>query len=141
MKRILLASVLMAGTMFAQGKGDQAAAVDHDVKVLTAFFGLDAVTQVPRVTQLVTNEQSCLAGLQGELAKERAAMNKAMKDYMPSNVSDATARIQKVEEQALNCRTEAIGGIFKALTPDQRKKVGDGMGPLMGTDNRFAPRQ
>jgi hypothetical protein len=141
MKRILLASVLMAGTMFAQGKPDQAAAVDHDVKVLTAFFGLDATTQVPRVTQIVTNEQSCLANVQGDLARERAAINKAMKDYMPSNVSDATARFQKAEEAALNCRTEAVGGIYKQLTPDQRKKLGDGMGPLMGADNRFAPRQ
>ncbi|GEM_PF-4431253 len=154
--RLIVVSAMMAATMFAQGGGagkkgggkdappapvDTAAAVEHDVAFLTKYFALDA-SQVARITDIVKNEQRCLAPAAADIKRETEAMLKAMRDQMNSNLSDAISRHAKAEESATVCRGEAVGAIYKQLNDAQIAKIKDGLVPLMsGTDNRFGPRQ
>jgi hypothetical protein len=150
--RLLFIPALLAATLLAQGPGgpgghrgmpgggpqgappDPAKIVEREIRMLTAFFGLDA-GQVTTATTTLTTEQTCLANGAAALKDARTALVNAIKAN--AGISGAVANLSAAEQAETLCRADAAAAIYASLLQPQKDKLNNGLGPLMGGPGGF----
>lgn len=150
--RLLFIPALLAATLLAQGPGgpgghrgmpgggpqgappDPAKIVEREVRMLTAFFGLDA-GQVTTATTALTTEQTCLASGASALKDARTALVNTIKAN--GNIVGPVTDLSTAERAETLCRAEAAETIYASLLQPQKDKLSNGLGPLMGGPGGF----
>ena len=145
--RFLVVSMLIATTMLAQGPGrgfgrnstgapptppTPADIVAREVQMLTRFLTLDAGQQSAATTAL-TNAQAEMALNAATLKTDRGYLMDAIKgDPSHGTIDTLTSTIHTLEAQNDAFRAKAAAAIYATLIADQKTKLGNGLGPLMG---------
>jgi hypothetical protein len=142
--RFLISSLLIAGTLFAQGppRGfgrnsngtppTPAEIVAREVQMLTRFLTLNAAQQATANTAL-TNAQTQLAINAATIKTDRGLLVDAIKGNNQSGTIDTlTSTIANLQGQQDAIRAKAAAAIYASLHADQIAKLGNGLGPLMG---------
>jgi hypothetical protein len=148
--RFLILPMLIAATLVAQGprgfSRDPSAApptpadiVAREVRMLTRFLTLDAGQQAAATTAL-TNAQTQLALNATTLKTDRGLLVDAIKDNQLGTIDTLTSNIATLRGQNNAIRAKAAAAIYATLTPDQKTKLGNGLGPLMRGGPGRGPR-
>ena len=139
--RILIATLTMAAALMAQPPGGRFRrnAVDPNatpvtpaarlVRMLTRFLDLSAAQQT-QITNILAADTTNLDTLQATLKTERANLITAIKAN--SGVSSASAAVSSTRAQIEAIRAAEAAAIYQTLSADQKTKLGDGLGALMG---------
>lgn len=151
--RFLVLPILVAATLLAQGPHGgfgrnsggtpptpptPADIVAREVRMLTRFLTLDPTTQVPQVTTILTSEQDQLAVSAATLKTDRGYLTNAIKgDTSHGTIDTLTSTIANMQGQNDAIRAKAVAAIYALLTSDQKMKLGNGLGPLMGGGGGF----
>jgi hypothetical protein len=145
--RFLILSTLMAATLLAQGprRGfgrdpnagppTPADIVAREVQFLTRFLALDAGQQSAATTAL-TDAQAQLALNAPTLKADRAQLVDAIKSNQLGVIDTLTSTIANLQGQNDAIRAKAAAAIYATLTSDQKTKLGNGLGPLLGGPGR-----
>src|SRR5713226_780191 len=138
-----VASVLMAAGLFAQGPHGgfgrnstgtpptPAEIVAREVQMLTRFLTLDAGQQATATTAL-TNAQAQLALNAATLKTDRGQLVDAIKGNQLGTIDTLTSTTANLQGQNDAIRAKAAAAIYASLTADQKTKLGNGLGPLLG---------
>src|SRR5712664_3125637 len=140
---ILFATLTITAALMAQPPGGgfrrnaapnanatQADPVARQVNMLTRFLDLTPAQQT-QVTNILAANTTNLATLQTTLKTERANTLAAIKAN--SGISSAVAAASNTQSQIETIRaTEAAAIYATVLTADQKTKLGDRLGPLLG---------
>ncbi len=141
--RLFLLPLLIAATLFAQGpRGgfgrDPNAApptaaeiIAREVQMLTRFLTLDAGQQATATTAL-TNAQAQVALNAATLKTDRGLLVDAIKGNQLGSIDTLTSTIANLQGQNDAIRAKAAAAIYASLTADQKTKLGNGLGPLLG---------
>jgi hypothetical protein len=141
--RLFVLPILIAATLLAQGpRGGfgrnsngtpptPAEMVAHEVQMLTRFLTLDAGQQATATTAL-TNAQAQVALNAATLKTDRGQLVDAIKANQVSVIPTLTSTIANLQGQNDAIRATAAATIYASLTADQKTKLGNGLGPLMG---------
>jgi len=145
--RFLILPMLIAATLFAQGprRGfgrDPNAApptpaeiVAREVQMLTRFLNLDAGQQSAATTAL-TNAQAQLALNAPTLKADRGLLVDAIKGNQLGTIDTLTSTIANLQGPQDAIRAKAAAAIYFVLHDDQKAKLGNGLGPLLGGPGR-----
>lgn len=145
--RFLIYPMLIAATLFAQGprRGfgpDPNAApptpadiVAREVRMLTRFLTLDAGQQAAATTAL-TNAQTQVALNAATLKADRGQLVDAIKGNDLGAIDTLTSTIANLQGQNNAIRAKAAAAIYLVLHDDQKAKLGNGLGPLLGGPGR-----
>ena len=145
--RILFAAITMTAALMAQPpggrfRGNHANALPADpvarrVAMLTRFLDLTADQQT-KVTNILAPNSTNLATFEAKLKTERADTLAAIKAN--SGIASAVTAASNTQAQIETIRsTEAAAIHATVLTADQKTKLGDGLGALMGGGGGFGP--
>lgn len=144
--RFLISSLLIAGTLFAQGPHGgfgrnstntgtpptPAEIVAREVQMLTRFLTL-TMDQQTAATNALTNAQAQLAINAATIKTDRGQLVDAIKGNNQSGTIDTlTSTIANLQGQQDAIRAKAAAAIYATLHADQIAKLGNGLGPLMG---------
>ena len=141
--RLFVLPILIAATLFAQGpRGgfgrDPNAApptaaeiIAREVQMLTRFLTLDAGQQATATTAL-TNAQAQVALNAATLKTDRGLLLDAIKGNQLGTIDTLTSTIANLQGQNDAIRAKAAAAIYAVLTADQKTKLGNGLGPLLG---------
>jgi Spy/CpxP family protein refolding chaperone len=141
--RFLILSILISATLFAQPphggfRRDPNATpptpadiVAREVQMLTRFLMLDGGQQAAATTDL-TNAQAQLALNAATLKADRSQLADAIKGNQLGVIDTLTSTIANLQGQNDAIRAKTAAAIYLLLTPDQKSKLGNGLGPLMG---------
>jgi Spy/CpxP family protein refolding chaperone len=99
------------------------------VRMLTRFLDLTSAQQT-QITNILAADSTNLDSLQATLKTERANLITAIKGN--SGVSSASAALSSTQGQIEAIRAAEAAAIYQTLTADQKTKLGDGLGALMG---------
>jgi Spy/CpxP family protein refolding chaperone len=138
--RILIATLAMATALLAQppGGGFRRNAspggtpvnpVDREVKMLTRMLDLSAAQQTT-ITGILGADTTKLQGLQDTLKTKRANLAAAIK--LNSDLTGPVAALSLTQSSIEGIRAGEAAAIYQTLTPEQKTKLGDGLGPLYG---------
>jgi len=145
--RLFVLPILIAATLFAQGPHGgfgrnstgtpptPAEFIAREVQVLTRFLTLDAGQQATATTAL-TNAQAQLALNAATLKTDRGLLIDAIKGNQLGTIDTLTSTIANLQGQNDAIRAKAAAAIYAALTDDQKTKLGNGLGPLLGGPRR-----
>jgi Spy/CpxP family protein refolding chaperone len=141
--RLFVLPIFIAATLFAQGPHGgfgrnssgtpptPAEIVAREVQMLTRFLSLDA-TQQSAATTALTNAQAQLALNAPTLKTDRAQLVDAIKANQAGVIDTLTSTIANLQGQNDAIRAKAAAAIYATLTAEQKTKLGNGLGPLMG---------
>jgi len=141
--RLFVLPILISATLFAQGPHGglgrnstgtpptPAEIVAREVQMLTRFLTLDAGQQATATTAL-TNAQAQLALNAAPLKTDRGQLVDAIKGNQLGTIDTLTSTIANLQGQNDAIRAKAAGAIYAVLTADQKTKLGNGLGPLLG---------
>jgi hypothetical protein len=144
--RFLFLPLLIAATLFAQpprgfGRNSTgtpptpAEIVAREVQFLTRFLGLDTGQQAAATTAL-TDAQAQLALNAPTLKTDRAQLVDAIKSNNLGVIDTLTSTIANLQGQNDAIRAKAAAAIYATLSADQKTKLGNGLGPLLGGPGR-----
>jgi len=145
--RLFVLPILIAATLFAQGPHGRfgrnstgtpptpAEIAAREVQMLTRFLTLDAGQQATATTAL-TNAQSQLALNAATLKTDRGLLVDAIKGNQLGTIDTLTSTIANLQGQNDAIRAKAAAAIYASLTADQKTRLGNGLGPLMGGPGR-----
>jgi hypothetical protein len=141
--RLFVLPILISATLFAQGPHGgfgrnstgtpptPAEIVAREVQMLTRFLTLDAGQQATATTAL-TNAQAQLALNAATLKTDRGQLVDAIKGNQLGTIDTLTSTIANLQGQDEAIRAKAAAAIYATLTADQKTKLGNGLGPLLG---------
>ncbi len=141
-KRTLFATIALSASLMAQGprggfdrdsatNGNAPAdPVARQVAMLTRFLSLTTAQQT-QVTNILAPNTTNLASLQASLKTERGNILTAIKSN--SGISGAVSAATNTQAQIETIRATEAAAIYNTvLTADQKAKLGDGLGILLG---------
>jgi hypothetical protein len=143
--------MLIAATLFAQGprRGSgrdpnaapptPAEIVTREVQMLTRLLTLDAGQQSAATTAL-TNAQAQLALNAAALKTDRGQLVDAIKGNQLGTIDTLTSTIANLLGQNAAIHAKAAAAIYVVLHDDQKAKLGNGLGPLLGGGPGRGPR-
>lgn len=142
--RFLILPMLIAATLFAQGPrrgfgrnytGTPPTAAEiaaREVQFLTRFLALDAGQQSAATTAL-TSAQTQLAINAATIKADRSQLVDAIKGNQLGTIDTLTSTIANLQGLQDAIRAKTAAAIYATLTSDQRTKLGNGLGPLLGS--------
>src|SRR5258706_3716400 len=140
---LMVYPILIAATLFAQGRRvglgrdpnatppTAAEIVAREVQMLTRFLTLDAGQQATATTAL-TNAQAQVALNAATLKTDRGLLLDAIKGNQLGTIDTLTSTIANLQGQNDAIRAKAAAAIYAVLTADQKTKLGNGLGLLLG---------
>lgn len=141
--RFLILPMLIAVTLLAQvprrgfGRNSTgtppapAEIVAREVQFLTRFLSLDAGQQAAATTAL-TNAQAQVALNAPTLKADRSQLVDAIKGNQLGVIDTLTSTIANLQGQNDAIRAKAAAAIYLVLHDDQKARLGNGLGPLLG---------
>ena len=123
--------LMMTAALSAQppaGRGDPSQRMEN---MLTRSLGLDA-TQQNQVHTILADAQVQSQGLGTQLKTLRTSLIDAIKTNNTAQIDSLHQQISPLQQQLDVIRSKAAAQIYASLTTDQKTKLGNGIGMLMG---------
>ena len=125
----------MSAALFAQPpagrRGPDGDPGQHLENMLTKFLTLDAAQQ-NQVHTILADAKVQSQAFGDQVKTLRGSLVDAIKANNSAQIDSLTQQISQLQQQADAIRAKAAAKIYAVLTADQKTKLGDGLGMLMG---------
>lgn len=131
---LMMAAALLAQPPAGRRRGPGGAPVDPSQRIenmLTRFLTLDA-TQQNQVHTILADAKVQSQGLRDQLKTLRTSLIDAIKANNTAQIDSLTLQISQIQQQTEAIRSKAAAKIYTVLSADQKTKLGNGLGILMG---------
>ncbi len=125
--RTVALSLLLVGALCAQGKGDP---VTRRLNMLTRFLGLSS-SQQSAVEMILTTEETAIQAASATIKTDRGNLATAIKNNDQGGIKTYTMQLSQDEQPVQEARAIAAAAIYAQLMPDQKMKLGNGLGILL----------
>ena len=134
--RLVIVPLIVSAALFAQppdgGRrgpgGDPSQRIEN---MLTRFLTLDAAQQ-NQVHTILEDAKVQSQGSADQLKTLHTSLAAAIKSNSTAQIDALTVQISQVQQPLEAIRAKAAAKIYAVLTADQKTKLGDGLGMLMG---------
>jgi Spy/CpxP family protein refolding chaperone len=131
---LMMAAALLAQPPAGGRRGRGGAPVDPSQRIenmLTRFLTLDA-TQQNQVHTILADAKVQSQGSADQLKTLRTSLIDAIKTNNTAQIDSLTQQISLLQQQQEAIRSKAAANIYASLSADQKTKLGNGLGMLMG---------